>query len=226
MEGSASIGDALRARGLAERVVRAHRGDAVPRALGDVGARALLVMGGPMGVYEADRYPHLADEIRLIQSALKEGAPILGVCLGSQLLAAALGARVAPGPSRELGWRDVELRDAAKTDALFGGCPPRFAPIHWHGDVFDLPQGAVALARSEQTEHQAFRAGERAWGILFHLEMRALEIEAMASAFAGDLAAAGMRADDILGDAPARVAAAAPIGARVFGAWAEIALTG
>src|SRR5258706_1457472 len=203
-EGSAAIGDALRARGLEERVVRIHRGDPVPEGLRD--ARALLVMGGPMGVYEADRYPHLRDEIRLIQSAIRAGAPILGVCLGSQLLAAALGARVTQGPQREIGWREVQLREAAREDALFRGCPSTFTPIHWHGDIFELPPGATALASSAQTEHQAFRASEHAWGILFHLEMRVAEVTAMAATFAEDIASAGMRPASILEPAAARAA--------------------
>jgi GMP synthase (glutamine-hydrolysing) len=218
-EGSAAIGDALRARDLDERVVRVDRGDAVPDSL--AGARALVVMGGPMGVYEADRFPHLGDEIRLIQSALSEGAPVLGVCLGSQLLAAALGARVTRAARPEIGWREVRLRDTVQGDALWTGCPPSFVPLHWHGDVFDLPHGALSLASSDQTEHQAFRFGARAWGILFHLEMRPAEVVAMATTFEGDLSPAGLRRDDVAGPAEERAAELAPIAARVFGAWAE-----
>jgi GMP synthase (glutamine-hydrolysing) len=218
-EGSAAIGEALRARGLEERVVRVDRGDRVP----DLdGARALLVMGGPMGVYEADRFPHLRDEIRLIARAVAAGIPVLGVCLGSQLVAAALGARVARAPAREIGWREVRLREAANADALLGGSPPTFVPLHWHGDVFDLPPGAIALASSDQTEHQAFRFGARTWGLLFHLEMGVPEVEGMATRFAADLAAAALDRDDVVGPAEARLAALAPIRSRVFGAWASL----
>jgi GMP synthase (glutamine-hydrolysing) len=217
--GSHAIGDALRARGVEERVVRTDRGDPVPDGLG--GACALLVMGGPMGVYEADRFPHLRDEIRLIQRAMADGAPVLGVCLGSQLVAAALGASVTRGPRREIGWREVRLRDAAQDDPIWRGCPPAFVPLHWHGDVFELPPGAVSLASSEQTEHQAFRSGARTWGVLFHLEMGPTGVDAMATRFASELASVGLAREDVVGPAAAHAAALEPIASRVFRAWAE-----
>jgi GMP synthase-like glutamine amidotransferase len=218
-EGSAAIGDAIRARGLEERVVRIHRGDPVPREL--EGARGLLVMGGPMGVYEADRLPHLRDEMRLLARAVDSGVPVLGVCLGSELLAGALGADVRPAPAREIGWREVQLREGAGDDALWGGVPRVFTPLHWHGDVFDLPRGAVPLASSEQTEHQAFRVGDNAWGVLFHMEMRPAEVAGMADTFAEDLASVGLRREDVVAPADARVAAVAPIAQHVFSRWAS-----
>jgi GMP synthase (glutamine-hydrolysing) len=218
-EGSAAIGEALRARGLEERTVRVDRGDRVP---GLDGARALLVMGGPMGVYEADRFPHLSGEIRLIERAVSDGIPVLGVCLGSQLVAAALGARVTRAPAREIGWREVRLREAATTDPLLGGSLSSFVPLHWHGDVFDLPKGAIALASSDQTEHQAFRFGAKTWGLLFHLEMGVAEVEAMATRFEADLAAEGLHRGDVVGAAAARVAALASVRSSVFGAWASL----
>jgi GMP synthase (glutamine-hydrolysing) len=219
-EGSAAIGDALRARAIEERVVRIDCGDPVPDGLGD--ARGLLVMGGPMGVYEADRFPHLRDEIRLIERAVADGVPVLGVCLGSQLIAAALGASVAPGKQLEVGWREVRLRDTAQTDPLWEGSPASLVPLHWHGDVFELPAGAVSLASSELTEHQAFRYGSRTWGLLFHLEMRASEVEAMAVTFEADLGRAKVHRRDVVGPAETRVADLAPIGTRVFGRWADL----
>ncbi|MGO8993736.1 MAG: type 1 glutamine amidotransferase [Polyangiaceae bacterium] len=219
-EGSAAIGETLRGRRIEERVVRVDRGDSVPVDLAD--ARGLLVMGGPMGVYEADRFPHLRDEIRLIQRAVSVGVPVLGVCLGSQLVAAALGARVTRAAKREIGWRDVRLRDAARDDRLWKGSPPSFAPLHWHGDVFDLPGKAVSLASSKETEHQAFRFGDKTWGLLFHLEMRPADVETMATRFAEDLTAAGLRREDVVGTAEERTAALAPIVEKVFGAWADL----
>jgi GMP synthase (glutamine-hydrolysing) len=219
-EGSGAIGAALRERGIAERAVRLDRGESVPDALG--AARALVLMGGPMGVYEADRFPHLRDEIRLIERAVSDGAPVLGVCLGSQLLAAALGARVVPGPRMEIGWREVRLRDRAQTDPLFTGCPQSFVPLHWHGDIFDLPGGAVLLASSEHTEHQAFRFGANAWGILFHLEMGTGEVAAMTDHFPDDLVRAAVPRAEVVGGAEERVRAVAPVANRVFGAWADL----
>src|SRR5438045_7274285 len=101
-EHSGLIGEALRARDVALDVVGTYRGEAVPRAIGD--HRALIVMGGPMGVYEADRHPHLNDELALIRDAVSAGMPVLGVCLGSQLVAAALGAEATPSGGQEIGW--------------------------------------------------------------------------------------------------------------------------
>jgi GMP synthase (glutamine-hydrolysing) len=218
-EGSGAIGAALRARDIDERVVRTDRGDEVPRGLD--GAAGLLVMGGPMGVYEADRFPHLRDEIRLIERAVAQGLPVLGVCLGSQLVAAALGARVERARGLEIGWRAVRLEDAARTDALLAQCPPSLVPLSWHGDVFELPKGAVSLASSDMTEHQAFRFGGSTWGLLFHMEMDATQIEAMATGFAGDLDAAGLSRSDLLGGVAARLSTLGPVAARAFGAWAD-----
>jgi GMP synthase (glutamine-hydrolysing) len=134
-------------------------------------ARALLVMGGPMGVYEVERYPFLREEIAAIGEAVRSGMPTVGVCLGSQLLAAALGAAVKPNPAgKEVGWGSVRKTPAALTDPILGSFRAEETILHWHGDVFDLPEGAVPLAYSPMSRHQAFRSGSRAWGLLFHVE--------------------------------------------------------
>jgi len=126
-----------------------------------------VVMGGPMSAGDTDRHPPLAAEIAWLEQALAHDVPVLGVCLGSQLIARALGAEVRPGPVKELGWGPVEILDG--TDPLLGALAPRRTVLHWHGEVFDAPPGATALARSERTACQAFRAGS-AWGVLFHAE--------------------------------------------------------
>jgi GMP synthase (glutamine-hydrolysing) len=123
-----------------------------------------------MGVYEADRYPFLREEMRLIEDALRSGRPVLGICLGSQLLAHALGAEVKPSGRKEIGWFDVRLTDAAALDPMWQGIDAVFKAFHWHGDVFSLPTGAVHLASSDLSPHQAFRHGA-AYGLLFHLEV-------------------------------------------------------
>ena len=220
-EGPGAIGAALAARGMELRTVRIDLGQPVPRDAG--GAAGLVVMGGPRGVYEAGRFPHLADELRLIESFLKSGLPILGICLGSQLLAAALGARVRPSGFKEIGWHPVRLRDAAGGDPLWSGLPETFTAFHWHGDTFDLPAGAVRLASSELTENQAFHWGPSAYGLLFHLEVDAEQVRGMASAFAEEVSAAGLSPEPILRGAELFMEPLQRLGREVFDRWARIA---
>jgi GMP synthase (glutamine-hydrolysing) len=134
----------------------------------------VLAMGGPMNVDEVERYPGLAAEREWLAEAARREMPILGICLGAQLLARALGAEVRAGEEPEVGFAPVEVHD--RLDLLVGTLAPRTTVLHWHGDVFDLPDGAVPLASSEQTEHQAFRHGN-AWGVLFHPEIDAALID-------------------------------------------------
>jgi GMP synthase (glutamine-hydrolysing) len=135
-------------------------------------ASGLIVLGGPMNVDQTDPYPFLADDVRWIQQALTKEMPLLGICLGSQLLAKALGARVYPNGVKEIGWYSIELTPAAADDRLFAQSGER-SVFQWHGDTFDLPGGAVHLARSRLCENQAFRYGRKAYGLQFHIEMTA-----------------------------------------------------
>ncbi len=150
--------------GLAERTVKPLAGQALPDHDEVAGA---VVMGGPMSVDDTERHPALATEREWLAEALRREMPLLGICLGAQLLVRALGAEVRPGKSPELGFAPVEILDPE--DPLLGGLTPSTTVLHWHGDVFDLPDGARHLARSAQTEVQAFRKGN-AWGVLFHPE--------------------------------------------------------
>jgi len=134
-----------------------------------------VVMGGPMNADEVERFPGLAAEREWLAEAARREMPVLGICLGAQLLARALGAEVRPGPRLELGFAPVEVLDA--DDPVLGGLAPSAEVLHWHGDVFDLPDGAVPLARSELTGCQAFRHGN-AWGVLFHAEADFALVEA------------------------------------------------
>jgi GMP synthase (glutamine-hydrolysing) len=133
---------------------------------------AIIAMGGPMSVNDEAALPWLTDEKRAIGEAVRAGTPFWGVCLGVQLLAASLGARVYSGPEPEVGLLPVELTDGGKADPVFAGLESGLATLQWHGDTFDLPQGAVRLARSPAYENQAFRF-ERAYGVQFHLEVSA-----------------------------------------------------
>src|ERR1700722_12893654 len=184
------------------------------------GAGGLIVMGGPESVYQLDRYPYLRGEMALIESALKAGRPVLGVCLGSQLLAAALGANVRRAAHKEIGWYPVRLRVEAKDDRLLRGLPDEFVACHWHSDIFGLPAGAVPLASSELTELQAFRHGDNAWGLLFHAEMTQRIVATLVSEFGDGLRRVGIDGDEILASAPRHLAALNQIGETIFSRWA------
>lgn len=130
----------------------------------------IVAMGGPMGAYEDDAYDWLPREKELIAAAVRANVPFWGVCLGSQLLAASLGARVYPGERAEVGLLPVTLTGAASDDPVFAGAPREFPTLQWHGDTFDLPDGATLLASSPAYPHQAFRFG-RAYALQFHIEV-------------------------------------------------------
>ena len=136
----------------------------------------LVVLGGPIGVYETDRYPFIDREVEWLERRLAARRPTLGICLGSQLIAKALGARVYPSGIKEIGWEPVTLTPAAATSCLrhLAGTPV----LHWHGDTFDLPAGAVHLASTPACRNQAFAVGEHALGLQFHAEAAGQALEA------------------------------------------------
>jgi GMP synthase (glutamine-hydrolysing) len=185
-------------------------------------ARGLVVMGGSMGVYEADRYPFLRDELRLIEDALQRDLPILGICLGSQLLAAALGAPVFPSGIKEIGWYPIEFDAEARRDPLFAGMPEHLEAFHWHGDTFQLPAGATRLASSKKTREQAFRYGQRAWGLQFHLEVTAPVVDAMTSGGGSELAAAGVSLAAVTRGVARHGSALEAVARTVFGRFAQL----
>jgi GMP synthase (glutamine-hydrolysing) len=140
--------------------------------------QGLIVLGGPMGVYEADKYPHLATEKELIECAVKKNLPVLGICLGAQLIANALGATVYPNGIKEIGWYDLAPTADGKNDPLFHHLSATEKVFQWHGDTFDLPNGAVHLASSPLCTNQAFRYGRNVYALQFHLEVDAKMIDA------------------------------------------------
>lgn len=135
------------------------------------GYHGMVILGGPMNVDQIDEHPHLVTEVRLVREAIEREMPILGICLGSQLLAKALGAPVRANPRKEIGWYEVERSEAGRTDPLFRHLRDVEPVFQWHGDTFDLPEGAVHLASSRLCTNQAFRYGDRAYGLQFHLEV-------------------------------------------------------
>jgi GMP synthase (glutamine-hydrolysing) len=135
------------------------------------GYHGLVVLGGPMSVTDTDRFPHLQTEMRLIESALKGNLPVLGICLGAQLIAKTLGARVYPNRVKEIGWYDVSPTEEGNCDPLFAEFGPTEKIFQWHGDTFDIPRGAAHLASSALCANQAFRYDASVYGLQFHLEV-------------------------------------------------------
>jgi GMP synthase (glutamine-hydrolysing) len=141
------------------------------------GYDGLVVLGGPMNVDQDADHPHLPTEIRLIAEAVERGMPVLGICLGAQLLARALGAQVRPNAEKEIGWYDLEPTSHGLQDPLFSHFEPCEKIFQWHGDTFEIPDGAVPLITAPTCVNQAFRYGENAYGLQFHLEVDAPLIE-------------------------------------------------
>lgn len=172
-EGPGLVADVLAAAGWTLRVVRPDRGEDLPAPGSFTG---LVVMGGPMGVHDVGAHRWLADERALMADAVGRGQPVLGICLGAQQLAAALGAEVTTGAEPEIGLGRVQLTGAGRTDPVFGPeyrglADPAVRCVHWHQDTFTLPPGAVHLAATARFPHQAFRSGARAYGLQFHVEV-------------------------------------------------------
>lgn len=135
------------------------------------GYHGLIVLGGPMNVDQTDSHPHLEAEIHAIRQALERDIPVLGICLGAQLIARALGSPVTVNPQKEIGWYDVAISDEGARDPLFSHFNRSEKIFQWHGDTFAIPDGAVQLASSQTCANQAFRYGDKVYGLQFHLEV-------------------------------------------------------
>jgi GMP synthase-like glutamine amidotransferase len=166
-EGLGMIEDALRSRGIHFDYADLYVPDC-PR-VDSLEYDGLIFMGGPMSVN--DDLPYLRCEEHYVRQAIDRGIPVLGVCLGSQLISRALGADVRRNRVKEIGWFDISLTAEGRVDPLFAAMRDSEPVFHWHGETFDLPQGAVLLATSERCRHQAFRIGDRVYGLQFHLEV-------------------------------------------------------
>lgn len=175
-------------------------------------------MGGPIGAYDRARYPFLVDELRLLERRLSRDLPTLGICLGAQLMASALEARVYPGPVKEIGWADVSLSPDGYESAL---APLANQPsvLHWHGDTFDLPAQATRLAFSAHYENQAFRYGRNGLALQFHLEADPHRIEQWLVGHALELAQAGVSLDALRRETAAIAHTAIERAATIFLSW-------
>ncbi len=182
-EGPGSLLEVLRSKGIRVELLKPFQGDAVPARLGD----GLVVLGGPMGVYEESRYPWMTAELNAIRKCLDSSLPVLGVCLGSQMLAHAAGGRVFKGPSQEVGWFPITLTERGHLDPLLLGLPKEFNAFHWHGDTFTLPTGAALLAGSTAYPHQIFRVGPNTYGFQCHLEVTEEMVKSWMEVYAKEL---------------------------------------
>ena len=214
------IADALTEAQLTTHIIHSFAGEPIPPSMD--GADGLVILGGPMGVYDHPQFPFLKQEMRLIEEALRAEKPILGICLGSQLLAAALGASVTKGKQKEIGWYPVRLTKEALDDPLWRGTVPSFTALHWHGDVFELPSGAVPLASSDLTPQQAFRYGRNAYGLLFHMEVTESMLRTWVTTFAGELRAADLDGARILSDAVRHLPTLHQLAHPIFSRWSKL----
>jgi GMP synthase (glutamine-hydrolysing) len=182
-------------------------------------AKLLIILGGPIGAYETDTYPFLKSEIALIEHRLSRDLPTLGICLGSQLMARALGSRVYAGPVKEIGWGKVELTSKGASSCLNPLQEADATVLHWHGDSFDLPEGAQRLASSTHYENQAFAYGPNALALQFHLEADPRQLEEWYVGHAVELAAAKVSIPELRAATSKLANGLAPRANRVFARW-------
>jgi GMP synthase (glutamine-hydrolysing) len=181
----------------------------------------LVVLGGPISAFDDDRYPFLADEVRLIERSLRDDVPVLGVCLGAQLLARALGARVYAGSAKEIGFGPVRLTAEGRASCLAFLEKEASPVLHWHGDTFDLPAGAHRLATTELTSNQAFSMGARTLGLQFHVEADPRHFERWLIGHTGELAAERIDVVGLRGDAARHAPRVAAAGRTLLSAWLD-----
>jgi GMP synthase-like glutamine amidotransferase len=219
VEGPYAIAEALERAGI-EVDLRLAGTDPLPGPDDVLAHSALVVMGGPQDAHTDHDptgavFPTRDAEVALLRAAVGAGLPTLGVCLGAQLLAAAIGGRAVPGTAgREIGWSPVRFTADARSDTLFDGMPPELTVLHWHGDTVELPRRVLLLASSDRYPNQAFRVAPRAWGVQFHLEVTVDAVTGFVSAFDGEPA--------IAEQAPRNVAALAPHRTVVFDRFAAL----
>ena len=168
IEGPGLIEDCLRQEKIPYQILSLESGLHLPKL---DNLTHIVILGGPMNVYEEDRYPFLRIEDFFIKEAIQRGKSILGICLGAQLIAKALGAKVFKASAKEIGWHDVSLTRIGSIDPFFSQLPKRFSAFQWHEDIFEIPHSAILIATSSLVPYQAFRYGDNAYGLQFHLEV-------------------------------------------------------
>jgi GMP synthase-like glutamine amidotransferase len=224
-ESAFSIADALVSAGIAITTCRTFAGDVPPSSVAALDG--LVVMGGPMSADSDDGFATRQAELSCLMAALEAGIPVLGVCLGAQLLALAGGGRVRRGEGGpEIGWGAVELTADCSADPLFTGLPVSLEVLQWHGDTFDLPPGSVRLSQNAAYANQAFRVGSAAWGLQFHVEVDVEAVSGFLDAFGADADAVAGGRQAIRAATPAGVANLAPFRDQLLGRFAQLVVTG
>ncbi len=209
-----SIGDVLRKRGVIAGTIDATRGDFNSARDSDL----VIVLGGPISANDTKRFPFLADERALIEHRLRRALPTLGICLGAQLMAQVLGAKVYPMAHKEIGFSALRLTEAGKTHALSAVTTP---VLHWHGEMFDLPSGALRLASTDLCREQAFAFEMHSLALQFHLEVRARELERWLVGHIVELEAAGADLETLRSQAKQWSDALEKEAHRVLSAWLD-----
>lgn len=204
-------------RGFAVRYREAGLDVIAPTSL--IAPDLVVILGGPIGVYEEDLYPFLRDELAAIRARLDAGRPTLGICLGAQLMAKALGAAVAPGPQKEIGWAPLVLTEAGRDCGL--GAFATTPVLHWHGDNFELPANAVRLASTPACPNQAFSVGRSLLGLQFHIEVDPARIEQWLIGHAVELGKAGIDPRDLRRQAATLGRVTAEKGQAALAAWLD-----
>lgn len=199
IEGPETIGRFFKNKGYEINVINLQDGDVLPKNLFDI--QAVICLGGPMNVYEEDKYPFLKEENSFIQKILKEEIPYLGICLGSQLLAKASGSKVVKSPQKEIGFSPIEITRQGATDPLFAQLNyPMIDVYQWHEDMSELSRGAVLLASSAACPTQAFKVGRNAYGLQFHIEITDQSITDWSDSYFNDPYVCKMEKQKMLSD--------------------------
>jgi GMP synthase (glutamine-hydrolysing) len=218
-EDAGTLEPVLKERGIALDYLDAGIDDLTPAKDADL----LLVLGGPIGIYEVDRYPFLKHELSVIEAAVKKGVPVIGICLGCQALAAVLAARVYPNRAKELGWDQMTLTEEGKASPL--GVIDGVPVLNWHGDTFDLPVGATRLASTAITPNQAFTYGPKVLALQFHVELPERDLEKWLIGHTLELSTSKIDLGKMRADTARYAPAANEASTRLFNDWLDAAVT-